>query len=284
VAYKRNEEGGEKDVRIRFGEMLNGDDVLDIHLAYNQGTVRVGPLMEAVKTLEASGIQRENRRRIASFSFMSSPGDPRHFRYRSMEVLKHLVLPPGYKIEFDPVAIRQAEALSGKFLGFIWAVLFCYMIIAASEESLILPLIILSSVPPSLAIPVLILTVSGAPINAAVACALVAVSGMTVNASVISAGELWRHGPVGSERVCKILKERLPAPMATTGTTIAGALPFLLLREGNNAMVRVLALVTALGVGTSFFCSVTLVPSWMELSSRVRKGHAAKRRVIRVSL
>ncbi|MCL2318713.1 MAG: efflux RND transporter permease subunit, partial [Treponema sp.] len=167
----------------------------------------------------------------------------------------------GYRIEFDPDAVRQAEALSGKFLNFIWAVLFCYMIIAATEESLVLPLIILSSIPPSLAIPVLVLVFSGIPVNAAAACALVAVSGITVNASVISAGELWHAGRGGVAAVFRRLRSRLPALIATTATTMAGSLPFLFLREGNNAFLRILALVTVLGVGVSFFCSLTLVPS-----------------------
>ena len=272
VAYKRTASGGEIDVRIRFGA-LNGDDVLRIPLATagnNQGSLRVDSFMEAVRTREVSGIRRENRRRIASFSIRTGPGDPRFFRDKTMEVLKDLELPQGYRIEFDPDAVRGAEALSGKFLNFIWAILLCYMVIAAAEESFVLPLFILSSIPPSLAIPVLILILSGTPINAAAACALVAVSGMTVNASIISAGELWRLGTSEKSSFYRRLRSRIPALLATTGTTIAGALPFLFLAEGSNALVRTLALVTALGVGASFFCSLTLVPSWMSFYFQIR--------------
>ena len=287
VAYKRNERGGEVDVRIGFGSqgdssgvyrgMLKGDDVLNIPLAGSYGgMVRIGSLMEAVRTQEVSGIQRENRRRVASVSIRTDPGDPRHFRDITISALKDLELPRGYKIEFDPEAIRQAEELSGRVFGFIWAILFCYMIIASAEESFILPLIILSSVPPSLAVPVLILTLSGTPVNTAAACALVAVSGMTVNASVLSAGEIWRRGLTETGSIFRCLKNRFPVLLATTGTTIAGALPFLFLREGNNALVRTLALVTVTGVGASFFWSLTLVPSLMGIYSQIlhtRKIH-----------
>jgi len=275
VAYKRNENGGDIDVRIKFSSagMLKESDVYNISVASaggNQEKMRIGSLMEARKTQEVTGIRRENRRRIASFSIRTDPGDPRFFRDIVMEALKDLELPPGYKIEFDPEAIRQAESLSGKFLNFIWAVLFCYMIIAAAEESFILPLVILSSIPPSLAVPVLILIFSGIPVNSTVACALVAVSGITVNASVISAGELWKGGMENDGSVRKVLNDRLPALLATTGTTIAGVIPFLFLKEGNNAMVRILSLVTVLGVGTSLLCSLTLVPSLMNLYFRFR--------------
>ena len=279
VAYKRIRNGEETDLRIRFGSslnsgnMLNGDDVLRIPLAAlgNVPPYRIDSLMEAVTTEEVSRIQRENRRRTASLSIRTDPGDPRFFRDLTKEALKDLVLPPGYKIEFDPEAVRQAEALSGKLLNFIWAILFCYMIIAAAEESFILPLIILSAVPPSLAIPVLILVLSGAPVNSAAACALVAVSGLTVNASVISAGELWRRGSGKAMPVYCALRRRLPALLVTTVTTIMGALPFLFLKEANNVLVKTLAMVTVFGVGTSFFCSITLVPSLIHFYFRFRE-------------
>ena len=278
VAYKRTGTaaqfaGRETDVRVKFRGAITGDDVIHIPFAGGSAaeTIRAGSLMETVKNREVSVIQRENRRRTASFSVRTDPGDPRFFRDRIMNDLKTLDLPPGYKIEFDPEAINQAEALSGKFLNFLWAVLFCAMVIAAVEESFTLPLIILSSILPSLAIPVLVLVISGAPVNAAAACALVAVSGMTVNASVISAGELWRSRLQRSKSAYGLLRNRIPVLLATTATAIAGGLPFLFLREGNNALVKTLALVTVLGVGTSFICSLTLIPSLMNLYFRLYK-------------
>ena len=275
VAYKKIRDGGEIDVRVRFGNAFNEDDVLQIPLALsgNVPASRVGTLMEAVKTEDVSRIQRENRRRIASFSIRTSPGDPRVFRDLTKQAMKNMELPPGYIIEFDPEAVRQAEALTGKFLGFIWVILFCYMIIAAVEESFVLPLVILSAIPPSLAVPVLILTLSGAPVNAAAACALVAVSGLTVNASVISAGELWRRASGKTLAVYCALRRRIPVLLVTTGTTIIGALPFLFLQEASNALLRTLAMVTVLGVGASFFCSVTLVPSWIRFYFHFREKH-----------
>ena len=281
VVYKRTGGGRETDVRIKFssggdaGLKLTGSDVLRIPIVMdgNMGSgLSIGSLMEQIKSEDVSVIRRENRRRAASFSIRTGPGDPRVFRDKTMALLVNMDLPPGYKIEFDPEAIQRAEALSGSILNFIWAVLFCYMIIAAAEESFLLPLIILSAVPPSLAIPVFFLTLAGTPVNTAASCALIAVSGMTVNASVISAGELWRSDPAHKRPLSGILKNKIPALLAMTGTTIAGALPFLFLREGNNALLRTLALVTVLGVGSSFVFALTLVPSLIGLYRRSRGG------------
>jgi multidrug efflux pump subunit AcrB len=182
-----------------------------------------------------------------------------------MAVLKNLELPPGYTVEFDREAILSAEALSGTVFFFLLALLFCYMVIASVNESFGIPLAVLSVVPPSLAVPALCLAAAGAPVNPASACAFIAVSGMAVNASVLSAGGLGpfleSRGRGGSFALYRGLREKIPSLLATSGTTFAGALPFLFLREGANTLVRTLSLVTALGVGASFFCSLCIIPA-----------------------
>jgi HAE1 family hydrophobic/amphiphilic exporter-1 len=204
---------------------------------------------------------------------MTAPMDPRKAREKITKVLQTLDLPAGYTIEFDREAVRAAETLSKTSFRFLFALLFCYMIIAASTESFGLPLIILSPVPPSLAVPVLILTPLGFPVNAAAACSLVALSGMAVNAAVLT-GENFKQflktkRPLEVMAVYRLLRSRLPVLAACTGTTVAGTLPFLLLRENSNAMLKVLSLVTFFGVTASVFCSLALIPSWVQLCVRL---------------
>jgi multidrug efflux pump subunit AcrB len=165
-------------------------------------------------------------------------------------------LPPGYTLEFDREAIAAVEALSGSGWYFLLALIFCYMVMAAGNESFGLPLGVLAVVPPSLAVPALVMAAAGLPVTASTACALVAVSGMAVNASVLIACEI-RLSP----GLYRALRRSLPALLATTGTTMAGAAPFLLLSGGANALIRSLSTVTVLGVGTSALCALTLLPA-----------------------
>jgi HAE1 family hydrophobic/amphiphilic exporter-1 len=143
------------------------------------------------------------------------------------------------------------------------------MVIAAANESFGLPLIILSVIPPSLAVPVLALVSSGSPVNAAAACSLVAVSGIAVNAAVL-VGEEFKTFLKGRKKLnpgnaYRLLRVRLPVLAACTGTTVMGTVPFLLLRENSNAMVKVLSLVTVLGVIASAVCALALIPSWVKI-------------------
>jgi multidrug efflux pump subunit AcrB len=279
VAYKRIGPEGETDVRVRGrdGEILSGEETLGLLITgRGEGDVprslRLDGLTEKREAPEPSSIRREDRRRVASLSVRTRAMDPRLVRDRVMEVLGSMELPRGYTLSFDPPAIRSAEALSGTAGYFLLALLFCAMVIAAANESFGIPLAVLSVVPPSLAVPALFMVLTGTSINAAAACAFVAVSGMAVNASVLIAGEirrLQRGTGRGSDRsLYRALRNRIPALSAITLTTVAGAAPFLLLRESSNMMVRLLSLVTVLGVGSSAVFSLTMLPALAKIFPR----------------
>jgi multidrug efflux pump subunit AcrB len=279
VAYKRIGTSGETDVRIRIGSgdahtaeqagYLPDESVLPGLLMYsgdeNAKPLRMDSLLNREEGLEPSSIRREDRRRTASITVSTIPVDPRRVKAELKEVFEKMELPPGYSVEFDPEAIKKAQKLSGTFLSFLLALAFCYMVIASVNESFSVPLAVLSAVPPSLAVPALCIAIGGRPFNSAAACAFVAVSGMAVNASVLCAAGLRPFlESKQRERSLKLylaLRRRIPALFATTLTTVAGALPFLLLREGSNNLVRTLSLVTSLGVGSSCFCSISIVPA-----------------------
>jgi multidrug efflux pump subunit AcrB len=246
-------------------------------VSYNDnGTnvIRFDSLSSGSRDNEPSVIRREDRRRIASFSVRTSVIDPRRVQEQTMAALKKIELPPGYGIEFDPEAIRSAQALSGTGFHFILALLFCYMVMAAANESLKFPFLVLSAVPPSLAVPVLIMVLSGMSMNVAMACSLVAVSGMTITASIIVAGEFRRVKPnfknKGTGYFYSNLRRCIPILLSTCGTTITGALPFLFLSESGNNLLRSLSLVTIFGVAASLICSLIIIPSLIICSDKHR--------------
>ena len=290
VIYKRIENDMEVDVRLKLSDSsANGTVAVDFipddfYLRLPViGTNSAGPdfiradsLLYGINENEPSVIRREDRRRAASFSVRTGVMDPVRVKEQTSAVLKQLELPPGYVIEFDPEAIRQAEALSGTGFRIILALLFCYMVMAAINESFGFPLLILAAVPPSLAVPVLVMTLTGTAMNAVLACSLVAVSGMTVNASIITGAEFRRRKMVPGCSLqgyfYSVTRHCFPVLLATTCTTIMGAAPFVFLREGGNSMLRSLSLVTILGVSASWICSLLLIPSLYLLFQKKRPG------------
>lgn len=273
VVYKRIGPRGETDVRIRgLGtSALSPEEIrgLLVESGNAGGAVRLNSLIKknTPPETEPSGIRREDRRRTASISIRTKPMDPRKVRDRVMAVLKNMELPPGYTLEFDREAVAAAETLSRTVFWFLLALLFCYMVIAAGNESFGIPLAVLSVVLPSLSVPALVMTAAAVPVTASAACAFVAVSGMAVNASVLITDEIRRIPPGEKNKkdpaagLYRALRKKLPALCATSGTTIIGAAPFLFLKEETNSLIRTLSVVTVLGVGASVLSGLTLLPA-----------------------
>jgi multidrug efflux pump subunit AcrB len=287
VAYKRTDSSGEIDVRIRTGSeggsVPQRADVLGLLVSSaKEGAkpVRLDSLMEIREGQEPSSIKREDRRRTASITVSTPVMDPRRVKAQLEGTINKLELPSGYSIEFDPEAIRKARSLSGTLFTFLLALAFCYMVIASVNESFTVPLAVLAAVPPSLAVPAVFLSITGQPFNPQAACAFVVVSGMAVNSAVLCAGALGQFLQARSKdkSLClyRALRQRGLALFATTATTVSGALPFLLLREGSNALVRTLSLVTALGVGASCLCAISVVPA---LSLILKKNKISVERI-----
>jgi multidrug efflux pump subunit AcrB len=202
--------------------------------------------------------------------------DPRRVRQELSPLFEKLDLPPGYSVEFDPEAIRQANNLSVTVFSLILSIIFCYMIIASINESFIVPLIVLIVIPPSLSIPALCLALSNNAYNLAVACAFIAVSGMTVNASVLCVDGLRRKERIGNAisllNIYSALRKKIPALLYTTATTIACALPFLFLKEEANTLIRTMSLVGVLGVTSSLLFSITVIPSLLIIFRKLSKN------------
>jgi multidrug efflux pump subunit AcrB len=272
VIYKRITADGETDVRLKWargGKIPGRDDIRRNVFPGPSGPVAAGTLFEETEDREPGLIQRIDRRRSASISIRTKTSDPRKVRDRIMPALSGLALPPGYGIEFDPDAVQSAEKLSGSWKMFVLALCLCYIVLAVSRESFLFPFRILAVVPPSLALPALCM----ASLNAASASAFVAVSGMAVNAAVLVA-ETNSASAIGLYR---ILRKRLPLLAATSGTTIAGALPFLFLARPAASVVRSLSLVSAFGVAASVLCSISLIPA-LAGSMRKHTGQAGPAR------
>jgi len=283
VIYKRMESGGEIDVRVRTGFNVtrqSKEDVLKTLVSTGDSekisSLPINSLMKIKDDFESSGIRRENRRRSASITISSKPADPRRIKNEIDRLTKKLDLSSGYSIEFDPEAIKQSENLSATVFSLLGAIIFCYMIIAAVNESFKIPFMILSVIPASLAIPAISLVLSGGSYNSAVACAFIAVSGMTVNAAILCAegvsARTASKNRISSLSIYLGIRKKLPALLSTTGTTIAGALPFLFLTEGVNSLIRTLSFVGALGVTCSSLCSVTILPSLLSVTNKLFKN------------
>lgn len=278
VAYKRIDADGETDVRVSLargggdaavgaGALPSLADLAAVLIPAGDGAARADAVMGLSRERDAARIHRRDRRRVASITIRSSPMDPRAAGAAVVAAASKLALPPGYAVEFDRAALEAAALMRGAALSFICAAALAYMAVAALTESFGAPLAIVAVLPPSLAVPAILLRLAGAPLNAALACAFVAVSGMAVNASVLTveerrAGAAAGRGRAPSDReLYRVVRARLGSLLATSATSVAGSLPFLIMSGDAPSPARALAFVSATGTAASLLAALTLVPA-----------------------
>lgn len=266
VAYKRLDEQGQTDVRFMSRAAASVRGLGAIPVRTPAGSQPVGALALVSRQRDVARIYRSDRRRIAALALRARPIDPRAARDAVYAALAAVPRPACYDFEFDRMAVESVERLSGSLGSFLVAALLAYIVTAAVSESLTVPLAVMLPLPPSLAVPAVLLAIARVPIDASTACAFVAVSGIVVNASVLTVDEVRLRGIAAGRTVdavdlYHIIRSRFATLAATSGTTVAGALPFLLLGATGAGMARAFAFVTALGSSASFIVSMTLVPS-----------------------
>ena len=274
VIYKKNILNREIDVRMKTGNFfdnLNGISIpykkdineLIIISDKNSGPIQLESLIKIIEENGLSSIRRENRRRFTSITISTLPMDPRYIKSQLNSIFQNFSLPSGYIIEFDAEAIEKAQAVSKiVFLLFI-SILFCYMLIAAINESFILPIIIISAIPISLSVPIIFISIINYPINIKTACAFVVVSGIAINSAILCALNFRQLVRIDNKgyNLYKILRKQLPALISTTFITISSAVPFLFLKEDNNSFIKILSIITILGIFTSSICAISIIPS-----------------------
>jgi multidrug efflux pump subunit AcrB len=280
VIYKRLNNKEEIDVRLKI-KQENGydnyifDELMNIPFsAYNQSggnkiIPKTGNYIINKSNNSPSVIRREDRRRVVSISIKTSAMDPRKVKTKIFEALNGFEFPKGYVLEFDRDAVEKAEIISGMIYGIILAILFCFIIIAMINESLVLPVMILLTIPPSFSLPVIIIGIINGSFNSVAILALIIVSGIVVNSSLITAADfkiLLKNKSIITERhIYCILKKRLPSIFATCGTGMISVIPFFFIKDNYSPIINILSTVLFFGIGVSFVTSFTLIPSLMRI-------------------
>ena len=276
VMYKRISGGKEYDTRffVRSDDEFDRADILDTILA--DGKSMAGDLVVMHDVAGTSRIYRRDKRREATITISTGIMDPFDVKRKIEPYIKALGLPPRYEAQFDKDTLRQAERLRMSIVPFALAALGIVLALAVLAESFLDAFLVLLTVPPSLALPCILLLVSGATIKPALVCSFIAVSGIVVNASVLlfdTAKAFLRRYPTMPQYhlFLKTIKRRGASLAATCATTLAGSVPILLMSGAQNEVVRSLAFVTFWGVLASGILSVLFMPLMLRIRQIYRK-------------
>ncbi|WP_454646198.1 efflux RND transporter permease subunit [Bradyrhizobium liaoningense] len=200
----------------------------------------------------------------------------------ALATLKDLAktLPAGYTVDFGG-ASRQLEQESGGFVTtFAFAVIIIFLALAALFNSFLDPIVILVSVPMSLAGALIFISlgIGGASLNIYTQVGLLTLMGLVSKHGILMvevANELRLEGKAATEAIIEAAAIRLRPILMTTAAMVLGVVP-LITASGAGAVSRYnmgLVIATGLSIGTLF--TLFVVPVAYALIARPAAAPAA---------
>jgi multidrug efflux pump len=189
------------------------------------------------------------------------------------------IMPRGYEIDYASTSRQYIQERGTLITTFFFSLLVIYLVLAAQFESFRDPLIMLVSVPMSIAGALLFLTLGFATVNIYTQVGLITLIGLISKHGILIvqfANQLQEQEGLGKraaiERAAGI---RLRPILMTTGAMVLGVVP-LLLASGAGAAARYdigLVIATGMSIGTLF--TLFVVPAMYLLLARERVAAAA---------
>lgn len=239
--------------------------LLDLPFQTSTGRrITVGEVAELVPTEGAREIFRRDQRRIAQVTARIAPGiSAPAARESALLAIAAASLPQNLRVELAGEETERERTTAELRWAAMLALLLVFMVLAASFESLLLPITILSAIPLSLIGVALVLVPIDKPLGIMSMLGLITLAGVAVNDAILlaqAARKLIEEGVERRRALARAASLRLRPIIMTTATSVLALAP-LALGVGEAAELRSpLALTVISGLVASMFCSLLVIP------------------------
>ncbi len=263
--FKR--EGKQYDVVVQIADLdrRNPDDLARIHVRTRSGDmVPLSGLVTLEERVAPQSLNHFNQLRSATLSATLAPGYTLGDALAFLEKAAEETLPATARVDYAGQSREFKESSAGMALTFALALAFIYLVLAAQFESFTDPLIIMLTVPFSMAGALLALWLTGGTLNIYSQVGLVTLIGLITKHGILIvefANQIREGGVAPAAAVIEAATMRLRPILMTTGAMVLGAVP-LALAGGAGAESRSQigwVIVGGLLVGTLF--TLYIVPS-----------------------
>jgi len=213
----------------------------------------------------------------ATISGVAAPGVAADAAIQTLEELAARVLPNGYAVDFAG-ASRQLEQESGGIVGtFAFAIIIVYLALAAQFESFRDPLIILVSVPLSIAGAMLFIMfgLGGASLNIYTEVGLVTLMGLVSKHGILIvefANDLQHAGKSKHDAIVGATSIRLRPILMTTAAMVFGVVPLIVATGAGAASRYNMGLVIASGMSIGTLFTLFVVPAFYMMLAAKHAG------------
>jgi HAE1 family hydrophobic/amphiphilic exporter-1 len=277
-------DGKEISISVKFPDAETLDmRALRETLIRTQGNeyLRLGQVASFEERPIAGSIDRENQQFQQTIMWEFRGPAKAEERYRK-GVFASLHLPAGFSAVMDE-SYRMTEQEKGQItLAIVVSLALIFMILASLYESLIQPFLILLAVPLELIGVFIAFIIAKAAFDASAYIGVILLGGIVVKNAILLVDHInlkRRQGRPLLDAVVEGTRDRLRPIIMTTGTTVFGILPMLLLTAaaGKRQIWNALALCTAGGLVSSTLFILAVVPIFYYY---VEKGRERRRPII----
>lgn len=247
---------------------LNADQVLDYYMKTQDGTTVPLSTVASLKTTTVpESLNHFQQVNSATISGVAAPGVTMGEALETMKDIADRTLPKNYAIDYSGQSRQFVQESSGFAVTFAFALIIIFLALSAQFESFRDPLIILVSVPMSIAgaMIFIMLGIKGASLNIYTEVGLVTLMGLISKHGILIvefANELQHAGRSKRAAVIEATGIRLRPILMTTAAMVVGVVP-LITASGAGAASRFnmgLVIASGLTIGTLF--TLFVVPAF----------------------
>jgi len=227
--------------------------------------LRLGEISTLEERLIAGAIDRENQQFQLTVMWEFRGPSKAEERFRKA-VFASLHLPPGFSATLEERWL-MTEAEKGQLtFAIIFSLILIFMILAALYESFLHPFLILFAVPLALIGVFIAFIIADYPFDSSAYIGVILLGGIVVNNAILLVDHInlrRRQGRPLLEAVLEGTRDRVRPILMTTGTTVLGILPLLLVQAQAGVRRQIwssLALCTVGGLTTSTILVLVVIP------------------------
>ena len=235
-------------------------------------TVRLDHIAEISEAFSPTAIQRENQSRYITVSAQVKDGyNIGHVSQAISDQLTDYEQPAGYTLEMAGENEMIMESLSDLIMVMLLAILFIYLIMVAQFQNLLLPFIILFTIPLAFTGGLLLLWAAGFELSVIAMLGFLVLAGIVVNNGIVfisTVNQLRLDGMSKNDALITTGRMRIRPILMTALTTIL-AMSTLALGIGSGAeMTQPMAVVTIGGLSYATLLTLFVIPVMYDMLQR----------------
>ncbi|MCO6060332.1 efflux RND transporter permease subunit [Pseudomonas sp. MOB-449] len=275
--FKQNGEQYDVLVQLANVDRSNPEDLNRVYVrGRNDSMVQLANLIDVRETVAPRELNHFNQLRAVTVTANVGSG------YTLGEALDHLeavareVFPADTQFDYTGTSRDFKDSSTGVALIFALALVFIYLVLAAQFESFVDPLIILFSVPLSMAGALLALTLFGGTLNIYSQVGMVTLIGLITKHGILIvefANQLLRKGVGLHDAVMEASVKRLRPILMTTGAMVLGSVPLAIATGAGAESRQQIGMVIVGGLLVGTFFTLFVVPTLYQQLRRWKPIH-----------